>query len=119
MVSKFIKRGTKKENPWEYRKNIGYVWKGTRTPSGRPLMTCTVYTHIHQRTDLAPILTQANTLVLYSNCYKSCSYSLHDNLIIRNETKMPNKAEISCTAFSQSDHRYLAMDFEVPNLLQM
>ena len=29
MVSKFIKRGTNKENVWE-RGNIGQFWKGTR-----------------------------------------------------------------------------------------
>ena len=35
MVSKFIKRGTNKENVWEHG-NIGQFWKGTRTPPGRP-----------------------------------------------------------------------------------
>ena len=35
MVSKFIKRGTNKENVWEHG-NIGQFWKGSRTPPGRP-----------------------------------------------------------------------------------
>ena len=35
-VSKFIKRGTTKENVWEHR-NMGQFWKGTRTdPLGDP-----------------------------------------------------------------------------------
>ena len=33
MVSKFIKRGTNRENVWEHE-NIGQFWKGTRTPWG-------------------------------------------------------------------------------------
>ena len=41
MVSKFIKRGTNKENVWK-RGNIGQFWKGTREqrpppPPGRTL----------------------------------------------------------------------------------
>ena len=35
MVSKFIKRGTNKENVWKHG-NIGQFWKGTRTPLGDP-----------------------------------------------------------------------------------
>ena len=37
MASKFIKRGTNKENVWEHG-NIGQFWKGTREqrPPGRP-----------------------------------------------------------------------------------
>ena len=31
MVNTFIKRGTNKENVWEYG-SIGQFWKGTRTP---------------------------------------------------------------------------------------
>ena len=72
MVSKFIKRGTKKESPWEYRAHL----EGNKDPLWETLMTCSGDMHIHQRTDLAPILTHMITLVFYSNCYKSCSYSL-------------------------------------------
>ena len=35
MVSKFIKRGTNKENVWEHG-SVGQLWKGTRTSPGRP-----------------------------------------------------------------------------------
>ena len=35
MVSKFIKRGTNKENVWEHG-NIGQFWRGTRIPVGDP-----------------------------------------------------------------------------------
>ena len=35
MVSKFIERGTNKENMWEHG-TIGQFWKGTKTPHGRP-----------------------------------------------------------------------------------
>ena len=35
IASKFIKRGTNKENVWEHG-NIGQFWKGTRTHPGRP-----------------------------------------------------------------------------------
>ena len=37
MVSKFIKRGTNKDNVWEHG-NMGQFWKGTRTPLGDPLL---------------------------------------------------------------------------------
>ena len=36
IASKFIKRGTNKENVWEYE-NIGQFWKGTRMPLADPL----------------------------------------------------------------------------------
>ena len=35
MVNTFIKRGTNKENVWEYE-SIGQFWKGTRTPLRAP-----------------------------------------------------------------------------------
>ena len=35
MVNTFIKRGTNKENVWEYG-SIGQFWKGTRTPLWEP-----------------------------------------------------------------------------------
>ena len=35
MVSKFIRRGTNKENVWEDG-NMGQFWKGTRMLPGRP-----------------------------------------------------------------------------------